>query len=180
MTAKLWLLISLTTTFLAKGGKYEFFTISNTSTTVVSIYTPAKMYVCIIDIKGKVRVHQKHQYRSAIAFLKWFFPYLDDVVIGVECVFLLVLGVRLVRRASNTLCPWSCIIHEGHPWRQKQKNDKIDSYKLASLLKGGNFPVAYPYPADWRATRDLLRRRMYLVRRCSELVAHIVKHQYPV
>jgi transposase len=55
----------------------------------------------------------------------------------------------------------------------KTKNDKIDSYKIALLLKGGNFPTAYPYPAHWRATRDLLRRRMYLVHRCGELVAHI-------
>jgi hypothetical protein len=55
----------------------------------------------------------------------------------------------------------------------KTKNDKIDSYKIATLLKGGNFPTAYAYPAQWRATRDLLRRRMYLSRRCGELVAHI-------
>jgi transposase len=55
----------------------------------------------------------------------------------------------------------------------KTKNDKIDSYKLALLLKGGNFPTAYSYPAKWRATRDLLRRRMYLSRRCGERVAHI-------
>jgi transposase len=55
----------------------------------------------------------------------------------------------------------------------KTKNDKIDSFKIASLLKGGNFPIAYPYPAKWRATRDLLRRRMYLSRRCNELVSHI-------
>jgi transposase len=55
----------------------------------------------------------------------------------------------------------------------KTKNDKIDSYKIASLLRGGNFPIAYPYPAKMRATRDLLRRRMYIARRCSELVAHI-------
>ncbi len=55
----------------------------------------------------------------------------------------------------------------------KTKNDKIDSYKIALLLKGGNFPTAYPYPAKWRATRDLLRRRMYISHRCSELVAHI-------
>ena len=33
----------------------------------------------------------------------------------------------------------------------KTKNDKIDSYKIALLLKGGNFPTAYPYPAKWRA-----------------------------
>jgi transposase len=56
----------------------------------------------------------------------------------------------------------------------KTKNDRIDSYKLATLLKGGTFPTAYAYPAKWRATRDLLRRRMYISRRCGELVAHIV------
>jgi transposase len=56
----------------------------------------------------------------------------------------------------------------------KTKNDKIDSYKIAKLIQGGNFPMAYTYPAEWRATRDLLRRRMYLSRRCGELVAHIV------
>jgi hypothetical protein len=44
----------------------------------------------------------------------------------------------------------------------KTKNDKIDSHKIAALLKGGNFPVAYAYPDKWRATRDLLRRRMYI------------------
>ena len=98
---------------------------------------------------------------------------------GVECVFCwywvsdlcakhqipFVLGHALYMKA----------IHGG-----KTKNDKIDSYKIALLLKGGNFPTAYPYPAEWRATRDLLRRRMYLVRRCGELVSHIqnTKTQY--
>lgn len=37
----------------------------------------------------------------------------------------------------------------------KTKNDKIDSYKLAILLKGGNLPVAYAYPVQWRATSNL-------------------------
>lgn len=41
----------------------------------------------------------------------------------------------------------------------EQKNNKIDSYKIASLLKGGNFPLTYNYPKEMRATRDLLRRR---------------------
>jgi transposase len=34
-------------------------------------------------------------------------------------------------------------------------------------------PQAYVYPADMRATRDLLRRRMYLTRKRAELLAHI-------
>ncbi|MBN1471992.1 MAG: hypothetical protein JW925_09435, partial [Syntrophaceae bacterium] len=44
----------------------------------------------------------------------------------------------------------------------KTKNDKIDLFKIASLIRDGNFPEAYAYPAEMRATRDLLRRRMYL------------------
>jgi transposase len=34
-------------------------------------------------------------------------------------------------------------------------------------------PQAYVYPAEMRATRDLLRRRMYLTRKRAELLAHI-------
>ena len=130
-----------------------------------------KMYVCILDHKGKMRVHQNIDTDGEL-FFELIFPFLEDVVVGVECVFCwywladlcaahkidFVLGHALYMKA----------IHGG-----KTKNDKIDSYKIALLLKGGNFPIAYPYPAEWRATRDLLRRRMYLSRRCSELVAHI-------
>jgi len=130
-----------------------------------------KMYVCIMDQKGKIRVHENIKTDPQLLF-ELVFPYLDDVVVGVECVFCwywvadlcavhqidFVLGHALYMKA----------IHGG-----KTKNDKVDSYKIAMLLKGGNFPVAYPYPAKWRATRDLLRRRMYISRRCAELVAHI-------
>ena len=130
------------------------------------------MYVCVLDQCGKVKVHLNIKTDPQLLF-EMLFPYLDDVVVGVECVFCwywvadlcaehrikFVLGHALYMKA----------IHGG-----KTKNDKTDSYTIASLLKGGNFPVAYPYPAKWRATRDLLRRRMYIARRCAELVAHIV------
>ncbi len=130
-----------------------------------------KMYVCILDQSGKTKVHQNIK-SDPEQFFALIFPYLDDIAVGVECVFCwywladlcahhhipFVLGHALYMRA----------IHGG-----KTKNDKIDSYKIASLLRGGNFPTAYPYPAKWRATRDLLRRRMYISRRCAELVAHI-------
>ncbi len=55
----------------------------------------------------------------------------------------------------------------------KSKNDKIDSHKIAVLLRGGMLPQAYVYPAKMRATRDLLRRRNHLVRKRAELFAHI-------
>jgi len=55
----------------------------------------------------------------------------------------------------------------------KAKNDKIDSHKIAVLLRGGMIPQAYVYPQKMRATRDLLRRRNHLMRKRAELYAHI-------
>jgi transposase len=62
----------------------------------------------------------------------------------------------------------------------KAKNDKVDAFKIAALLRGGNLPEAYVYPPEMRATRDLLRRRLHLVRRRANLLAHIqnTHHQY--
>jgi transposase len=64
----------------------------------------------------------------------------------------------------------------------KAKNDRIDSLKIATLLRGGLLPQAYVYPAEMRSTRDLLRRRLKLVRQRGELLAHIqnTHHQYNV
>jgi transposase len=45
--------------------------------------------------------------------------------------------------------------------------------EVAALLRGGMLPQAYVYPAEMRATRDLLRRRMHLMRKRAELLAHI-------
>ena len=130
-----------------------------------------KMYVCILNQAGKTKVH-KNIDTDPQAFFELIFPFLDDVAVAVECVFCwywladmcaehkipFVLGHALYMEA----------IHGG-----KTKNDKIDSYTIAALLRGGNLPVAYAYPAKMRATRDLLRRRMYLMRRRAELLAHI-------
>ena len=54
----------------------------------------------------------------------------------------------------------------------KAKNHKIDSQKIAVLLRGGMLPQAYVYPAAMRATRDLLRRRIHLMRKRTELLTH--------
>src|SRR5262245_1861648 len=49
----------------------------------------------------------------------------------------------------------------------------IDSQKIATLLRGGMLPKAYGYPAEMRATRDLLRRRTHLMRKRAELLVHV-------
>jgi Transposase len=69
-----------------------------------------------------------------------------------------VLGHALYRKA----------IHGG-----KAKHDRIDAQKIAVLLRGGVLPQAYVYPADMRATRDLLRRRLHLMRTRAEWLGHI-------
>lgn len=139
------------------------------------------LYVCVLNNKGEKVVHQKIKAdkHALLALLK---PYLGQVVIGVECMHCwywvsdwcqahdidFVLGHALYMKA----------IHGG-----KAKNDKIDSYKIACLLRGGNFPIAYTYPKEMRATRDLLRRRTNLVRHGSQLKAHVVntnsQYNYP-
>jgi transposase len=55
----------------------------------------------------------------------------------------------------------------------KATHDTIDAHQMAVLLRGGLLPQAYVYPAAMRATRDLLRRRMYRTRKRAELLAHI-------
>jgi transposase len=55
----------------------------------------------------------------------------------------------------------------------KANNDKSDAQKIAVLLRGGLLPQADVSPAEMRAPRDLLRRRMHLRRKRAELLAHI-------
>jgi len=129
------------------------------------------MYVCILDSKGQVKLH-KNLKTSPDALMKAIKPYLDGLVIAVECMFswywvtdfsednniAFILGHALYMKA----------IHGG-----KAKNDKIDSHKIASLARGGTFPMAFVYPRDMRSTRDLLRRRMHLMRKRAEFLCHI-------
>lgn len=129
------------------------------------------MYLCVLNQDGEILLH-RNMPAGPEPFLKAVAPYRTDLVVCVECIFTwywladlcaqeqipFVLGHALSMKA----------IHGG-----KAKNDKIDAQKIAVLLRGGMLPQAYVYPADMRATRDLLRRRMHLMRKRAELLAHI-------
>jgi len=52
----------------------------------------------------------------------------------------------------------------------KAKHDKIDSKKIAVLLRSGAFPYAYVYPRQMRSTRDLLRRRLQTIRGVGKIL----------
>ena len=129
------------------------------------------MYVCILSHDGEICLHRNMK-AAPQPFLKAVAPYREGLVVAVECIFTwywladlcaqenisFVLGHALYMKA----------IHGG-----KAKNDKIDSEKIAILLRGGMLPQAYVYPAAMRATRDLLRRRTHLMRKRAELLGHV-------
>lgn len=98
------------------------------------------MYLCIMNQAGEIVLHRNMK-TDPKAFLVAIAPFREDLVVGVECVFTwywladlcaregirFVLGHALYMRA----------IHGG-----KGNNDKIDSEKIAGLLRGGMFPQA--------------------------------------
>src|SRR5438874_2135375 len=129
------------------------------------------MHLCVLDHAGAV-VFDRNLPSRPESLLRALTPFRDGLIVGVECMFAwywvadqcqqhgisFVLGHALYMKA----------VHGG-----KAKNDRIDAGKIARLLRGGNFPLAYAYPKGMRETRDLLRRRTYLVRKRAELLTHV-------
>ena len=137
------------------------------------------LHACVVDADGKKVLHQNFLCQDTSLFLEALGPFRQDLVLGCESTFNwywladfcreqripFILGHALFMKA----------IHGG-----KTKSDAIDSEKIARLIRGDNFPLAHAYPKEHRATRDLLRRRLFRVRRRAEALTHIqmVHHQH--
>lgn len=136
------------------------------------------MYVCILDQHGTKLVH-KNLPPTPAAFLRLIAPYREDLVVGVECLLTWDWLADLCAKEGIAFVLGHALSMKAIPGG-KAKNDKIDAHKIAILLRGGLMPQAYVYPAEMRATRDLLRRRWHLARKRAELLAHIhtTKSQY--
>lgn len=130
------------------------------------------LYLHVLDHHGKSRF-EANLPAGPDAFLDAIAPYREGLVVGCECMFAWYWLADLCEDngISFTLghALYMKAIHQG-----KAKNDRIDGAKIAKLLRGGNFPMAYVYPRQKRATRDLLRRRTFFVRQRGHLIAHIV------
>jgi transposase len=135
-----------------------------------------QMYVCLMDQTGKKWVHTNIRNNDFNYFLKLIAPYRHSLTVCCECMF----GWYWLADACQEagLCfvlahaLYVKAIHGG-----KNKNDRIDSEKLAHLLRSNLIPPAYVYPADKRPLRALWRQRILYVWRRSELLARIQSHQ---
>lgn len=99
-----------------------------------------KMFLCVLDGQGSIVLHRNIR-TDPDSLRRSLQPFREDLVIGVECMFSwywladwcreekipFVLGHALYMKA----------IHGG-----KAKNDKLDSEKIARLLRGGTFTLA--------------------------------------
>ena len=130
------------------------------------------MFTHVLDQAGNT-VFAKDLAADPKIFLQAVAPFRPGLVVGCECMFA---WYWLADLCEDEAIPFTLghalymkAIHGG-----KAKNDRIDGAKIAGLLRGGMFPMAYVYPRAKRETRDLMRRRCFFVRQRSQLIAHIV------
>lgn len=158
-----------------KGDLMRFFTEQYQYYCGIDLHSK-EMYVCIIDKEGEVQVHRNIR-ANPEEFLNIIKPYRGEIVVAVECIFTWYWIADLCRSESIRFVLGHALymkaIHGG-----KTKNDRIDSEKIARLLKGGMLPEAYVYPPEMRGVRDLMRRRLHFVRKRADLMAHVqMTHQ---
>jgi len=129
------------------------------------------MYVCIMDQDGKILFHKNMNTKREI-FLKKIAPFREDLCVSVEC-------MQSWYWVADTCRDENIHFVLGHALEMKlihgskSKNDKIDAERITTLLRNHTFPMAYAYPREMRSTRDLLRRRINMVRKRTDHLAHI-------
>lgn len=135
-----------------------------------------QMYVCLMDPCGKILLHTNIKNNDFKFFLKLVAPYRHDLTVCAECMFGWYWLADACQEANIPFVLAHALylkaIHGG-----KNKNDRIDSEKLAHLLRSNLIPPAYVYPAALRPLRALLRQRTYFVWQRSDLLARLQSHQ---
>jgi transposase len=130
------------------------------------------MFTHVLD-HGGATVLARDLAANPKVFLDALAPFRQGLVVGCECMFAWYWLADLCEDESIPFTLGHALymkaVHGG-----KAKNDRLDAAKIAGLLRGGLFPMAYVYPRAKRDTRDLLRRRCFFVNQRSQLIAHIV------
>jgi transposase len=136
--------------------------------------------VCVIDGDGKVLVNRKVPNRIE-DILRVLEPFGKGIPVAVESTFNWYWLVDGLQDAGHE-------VHLGHPLKlamiskAKTKTDRVDAFKLARLLRWGDFPEAFIYPRETRPIRDLIRHRGKLVtwraREHSALRLRLYRHGF--
>ena len=102
------------------------------------------MYLCVVDRDGHILIHRNMK-SAAEPFLQAGAPYRGDLAVAVECIFTWYWLAALCRREGITFVLGHALymkaIHGS-----KTKSDRLDSQKIALLLKGGLIPRPMSIP----------------------------------
>jgi transposase len=129
------------------------------------------LYLCILDPDRKKLLHRRVPCDPERLLLV-LAPFREDLVIGVECMFKWYwLADFCAEHNINFVLGHALEMKAVHG--AKSGDDRLDAERIARLLHGGLFPMAYVYPRGMRSTRDLMRRRSYMVQRRTGLMNHI-------
>jgi hypothetical protein len=101
------------------------------------------MYLCILDQAGSVVLHREVPAEPA-AFLDAIAPFRDGLVVACECLFCWYSLADLCQ-AENIAFVLGHALHMKAIHGGKAADDRIDSSKIAHLVRGGNLPIAYAH-----------------------------------
>jgi len=135
-----------------------------------------QMYVCVMDQQGNKLVHRNIKGNDFQFFLKLVSKYLHDLTVVCECTFNWY-WLADACFAADIKFVLGHALYLKHIHGGKNKNDKIDSEKLAHLLRANLMPTGYVYPSVSRPVRALLRQRMGYVWERSTLKTHLSMNQ---
>lgn len=129
------------------------------------------MYVSVMSKDGDILFH-RNMPNNFNVFKNYVERFLPNMAIGVESSCYYYWLSDACRQAGIPFylghAFYMKAIHGG-----KVKNDRVDSRKIADLLRANLFPLAYHYPKEMRPTRDLLRRRHFFVWRRASTYSHL-------
>jgi len=135
-----------------------------------------QMYICVMDRQGNKLVHCNIVGNDFAYFLKRVAAYRHDLTVVCECTFnwYWLADACFEAKIGFVLAH---ALYLKHIHGGKNKNDRVDSEKLAHLLRANLIPPAYVYPSERRPIRSLLRQRMSYVCQRAELMTRLSMSQ---
>jgi transposase len=114
-----------------------------------------EMRICVMDMNGQILLKRNIPCDIEV-FISHVKPFMKSLTVGVESTFNWYWLLDKLKEHKIT----AALGHALYIKRMKggkHKNDPVDARDIADLLRANRFPLAYDYPAEMRAVRDLLR-----------------------